>query len=125
MVIAGVSKGPHVFAIGEGAGNAHRFIGFVFVHDAGHIAQSGLNRVDGVLNQALAQGHQKQSLAVGGAFSVGIVHMVNEVFHLFAAGMPVANLAVVHESPILPNKGVAIAAIDGGAGGGTDMGKKQ
>jgi hypothetical protein len=39
--------------------------------------------------------------------------------------LPIADLAVVHESPVLPSKRVAVAAVHRRTSGGADMGKKQ
>jgi hypothetical protein len=77
------------------------------------------------MNQAFAECHQEQGLAVCGAFSVRIVHVVDEIFHILSAVLPIADLAVVHESPVLPSKRVAVAAVHRRTSGGTDMGKKQ
>jgi hypothetical protein len=51
--------------------------------------------------------------------------MINEIFYTFSAVMPIANLAVVHEGPVLPYKWMAIASVDCSAGGGAHMSKKQ
>ena len=51
--------------------------------------------------------------------------MVNEVFNIYLAVMPVANLAVVHKGPVLPRKWVAVASVDRSASGSADMRKKQ
>jgi hypothetical protein len=39
--------------------------------------------------------------------------------------MPIANLAVVHEGPVLPNKRMAIASVDRSASGSAYMSEKQ
>ena len=112
-------------AIGQGAGNAHGLIGMVSVHDARDILQGFRHRAHGVVHQAMAQCHQKQGFTVGGAFAVWVVHMVDQVFHIFAAVLPIAHLAVVHEGPVFPDEGVAIGSGDGRARGGPHMREKQ
>ena len=51
--------------------------------------------------------------------------MINEILYTFSAVMPIADLAVVHEGPVLPNKWMAVASVDSSASGGADMSKKQ
>jgi hypothetical protein len=46
------------------------------------------------MNQAFAECHQEQGLAVCGAFSVRIVHVVDEIFYILSAVLPIADLAV-------------------------------
>jgi hypothetical protein len=96
----------------------------VSIHDARHIAQGVLDRGYWVVNQTLAQCHQKQGLAVRRTFAVGVMHVVDKVLYFFAAVVPIANFAVVHEGPVLPNKRMAIASVDRSACGGSDMRKK-
>ena len=112
-------------AIGQGTGNAHGLVGMVLVHDARDILQGFRHRANGVVHQAIAQRHQKQGFAVGGAFAVWVMHMVDQVFHIFATVLPVAHFAVVHEGPVFPDEGVAIGSGDGRARGGPHMREKQ
>ena len=77
------------------------------------------------MHQAIAQRHQKQGFAVGGAFAVWVMHMVDQVFHIFATVLPVAHFAVVHEGPVFPDEGVAIGSGDGRARGGPHMREKK
>jgi hypothetical protein len=53
-----------------------------------------------------------------------VVRVVNKVFYILAAVMPVANLAIVHEGPVLPRKWMAVASVDRSARGSANMGKK-
>jgi hypothetical protein len=94
LVIAGISKGPHGLAIGESTGNSHKLISLVSMNNFGHNAQGRLNGRDGIMNQAFAECHQEQGLAVCGAFSVRIVHVVDEIFYILSAVLPIADLAV-------------------------------
>ena len=112
-------------AIGQGTGNAHGLIGMVLIHDARDILQGFRHRANGVVHQAIAQRHQKQGFAVGGAFAVWVMHMVDQVFHIFATVLPVAHFAVVHEGPVFPDERVAIGSGDGRARGGPHMREKQ
>ena len=50
--------------------------------------------------------------------------MVNEIFYTFSAVMPIANLAVVHEGPVLPNKRMAITSVNRSASSSADMSEK-
>ena len=50
--------------------------------------------------------------------------MVNQVLNIFSAIVPVANLAVVHEGPVLPNKRMAVTPVDRCASSCANMGKK-
>jgi hypothetical protein len=51
--------------------------------------------------------------------------MIDEIFNIFSAVMPVANFSVMHKSPVFPNKRVAIASIDRSSCCGANMGEKQ
>ena len=93
-------------------------------HDFCNVTQCLLHRLDGLRFGSIAQGNEEDGLAVGCALSVWVVGMVDEVFDILAALGPIADLAVVHESPILPNEGMAIVSGYGSTCGGSDVGEK-
>ena len=125
LVIAGIAKGPDVLSVGQCTRNSHGFIRMVFVHDAGDVAQCFLYGLDRVAGQTFAERHQKKGFTVSGAFAVGVMNVVDQVLHILSAAVPIANLAVVHEGPVFPNEGMAVASVHGGTSGGSDMRKKQ
>jgi len=121
LVIAGIAKGPDVLSVGQCTRNSHGFIRMVFVHDAGDVAQCFLYGLDRVAGQTFAERHQKKGFTVSGAFAVGVMNVVDQVLHILSAAVPIANLAVVHEGPVFPNEGMAVASVHGGTSGGSDM----
>jgi hypothetical protein len=98
---------------------------FVLLHDEFNIAQSRLYCADGIAYQAFAKCDQKQGLTIGRTLSVWVVHVVNEIFNIFAAIMPIAHFSVVHECPVFPSKRMAVASVNRSSGGCSYVGKKE